>query len=200
MVNLKTLHISSLAYIMPAFVSLKLNCTGSMLWSNFLGRLMLICIGTMLLFWPSACVFSSVIWLSFGVFGLLACSTQVVLAQSEYCRFRASEWLPENQAKWPNFHMLLLCGKFMVIVLLAVRSNCEFCFLPNTISLLLSLNSQDTWKNVFVTFATNNGCDFLFWKKRQSHTSFSPLHDKVFFTINLLLALLIKKQPLLGLC
>lgn len=56
MVNLKTLHVSSLAY-MPAFVSLKLSCTGSMLRSNFLGMTMLICIGTMLLFWPSACVF-----------------------------------------------------------------------------------------------------------------------------------------------
>lgn len=129
MVNFKTLHVSSLAY-MPALVSLKLNCTCSMLCSNFLGMMMLICIGTMLLFWPSACVFSSVIWLSFSVFGLFSCSTQVVLAQSEYCRFRASEWLPENQAKWPNFHMLLLCGKFMVIVLLAVRSNCEFFSFP----------------------------------------------------------------------
>lgn len=164
MVNLKTLHVSCLAY-MPAFVSLKLNCTGSMLHSNFLGMMMLICIGTMLLFWPSACVFSSVIWLSFSVFGLLACSTQVVLAQSEYCRFRASEWLPENQAKWPNFHMLLLCGKFMVIVLSAVRSNCEFCFLPSTISLLLSLNSQDTWKNAFLPLVTKNGCEFLLRRK-----------------------------------
>lgn len=164
MVNLKTLHVSSHAY-MPAFVSPKLNCTGSMLRSNFLGMMMLICIGTMFLFWPSACVFSSVIWVSFSVFGLLACSTQVVLAQSEYCRFRASEWLPESQAKWPNFHMLLLCGKFMVIVLLAVRSNCEFCFLPNTISLSLSLNSQDTWKNAFLPFVTRMVVVFFSWKR-----------------------------------
>lgn len=88
MVNLKILHVASLAY-MPSFVSFKLNCSGTVLCSNFLG-------GNAHLYWSNTLILAKCLYFvaalydsSFSEFGLFACNTQVMLVWSEYCSFRA---------------------------------------------------------------------------------------------------------------
>lgn len=114
MVNLQILDVASLAY-MPSFVSFKLNYTGTVLCSNFLGKMLICWINTLILakclcfVAASYASFFTLVYLHYSPATYRSCWCDVSVGGLGPC---SEQCLPENQAKWMNFYMVLHCRKF----------------------------------------------------------------------------------------